>query len=328
MRIGLVQKLKPWSVLQRRVRLMAAGLPIAFAVAACNQPAQPDVASAQTTVERIEGGYTDVGTGRISTYAEMAARGGPTAIGVSFSSSFMNAPPASHSDEHRCYDRNKDGVVDRPAECNMWHEWAVPLPTDATKRPDVPFKWALINWNPIGHIPPGVYDLPHFDVHFYLETIENVFAIEPGTCGPEFVRCDQFDLAKKSIPGNYIHHDYKDVGAVAPAMGNHLIDLTSPEFNGQRFERTWIFGIYGGRITFYEEMLARDYILGKPDKCHPIKTAAAVDRAGYYPTVSCVRYDAARDTYTVSMEQFVLRERSDPGPPAQLTPPTPTSKDR
>jgi hypothetical protein len=305
---------------------MVAGLPLAFAVAACDQSPQLAAPPAQTTVERIEGGYADVGTGRISTYAEMEARGGPRAIGVSFSSSFVNAPPTSHSDERRCADRNKDGVVDRPAECSMWHEWAVPLPEDAANRPDVPFKWALVNWNPVGHIPPGVYDLPHFDVHFYLEPKEQVFAIEPGPCGPEFVRCDQFDQAKQPVPGNYIHPDYKDVDAIAPAMGNHLIDLTSPEFEGQRFTRTWIFGIYGGRITFYEEMLTRDYILSKPDRCNPIKTAAAVDRAGYYPTVSCVRYDAARDAYNVSMEEFVLRERSEPGQPAQLAPPpAPTS---
>ena len=324
----LVRKVKFIGLFQHRVPLMmAAGLPIAFAMAACNQPAQLAAAPAQTT-ERIEGAYTDVGTGRISTYAEMDARGGPKAIGVSFSSSFVNAPPASHSDEHRCADRNKDGVVDRPAECSMWHEWAVPLPTDMARRRDVPFKWALINWNPMGHVPKGVYDLPHFDVHFYLDSIENVFAIEPGTCGPEFVRCDQFDLGKKSIPGNYIHPDYKDVDAVAPAMGNHLIDLTSPEFKGQRFTRTWIFGAYDGRITFYEEMLSRDYILSKPDRCNPIKTPAAVDRAGYYPTVSCVRYDAARDTYNVSMEAFVLRQRSDPGPPTLLAPPALTSSNR
>jgi hypothetical protein len=307
---------------------MAACLPIAFAVAACHHPPPIATVSAPTALTRIDGGYTDVGTGRISTYAEMEAGGRPKAIGVSFSSAFMDAPPASHSDQHRCTDRNKDGVVDRPAECNMWHEWAVPLPTEAAKRPDVPFKWALINWNPMGHIPPGVYDLPHFDVHFYLEPIEKVFAIEPGACGPEFVRCDQFDVAKKPIPANYIHPDYKDVGAVAPAMGNHLVDLTSPEFEGQRFTRSWIVGAYDGRITFYEEMLSREYILSKPDRCHPIKTAAAVERAGYYPTVSCVRYDGARDTYTVSMEEFVLRERSDPAPPAILVPPAPTSTNR
>ena len=36
----------------------------------------------------------------------------------------------------------------------------------------MPLKWALLNWNPHGHIPPGIYDRPHFDVHFYMEPIE------------------------------------------------------------------------------------------------------------------------------------------------------------
>jgi hypothetical protein len=305
-----------------RVSSIAATLASALAVTACNQSARP-ASAAPSAVERIEGGSADAGSGRISTYVEVAPRGRPKAIGVSFSSSFMNAPPSSHSDQRRCADRNKDGIVERPAECSMWHEWAVPLPASVAERADVPFKWALVNWNPMGHIPPGIYDLPHFDVHFYLEPMESVFAIEPGTCGPEFVRCDQFEVAKKPIAGNYIHADYKDVDAVAPAMGNHLIDLTSPEFTGQRFTRSWIFGVYDGRITFYEEMLSREYLLSKPDQCHPIKTAAAVERAGYYPTMSCVRYDAARDAYNVSMEEFVLRERSDPGPPASLAPPPP-----
>jgi len=37
-----------------------------------------------------------------------------------------------------------------------------------------------------------------------------------------------------------------------------------------------------------------------------------------------VRYDAGTDTYTVSLEKFVLRERSDPTAPVPLpTPPPP-----
>ncbi len=143
----------------------------------------------------------------------------------------------------------------------------------------------------MGHIPPGVYDLPHFDVHFYLEPIEDVFAIEPGTCGPEFVRCDQFDLAKKPIPSNYIHPDYKDVDAVAPGMGNHLIDLTGPEFNGQRFTRSWIFGIYDGRITY----LRRDAVAG----LHP-------QQAGQVPPDQDRRRGGARRATT---RRFVCQVR-------------------
>jgi mono/diheme cytochrome c family protein len=51
MKTVLVQTLKPWSVLQPRVLLIAAGLPIAFAVAACNQPVPLAAAPAQKVVE-------------------------------------------------------------------------------------------------------------------------------------------------------------------------------------------------------------------------------------------------------------------------------------
>ena len=304
------------------VRKSLLALPMVCALTACAQSG-PAATPESAGPPRMDGAYTDIGTGRLSSYSEMETQGAPKAIGVSFTSAALSSLPTTHSDEHQCADRNKDGVVSRPAECFMGHEWVVPLPSGISSRTDVPFKWALVNWNPMGHIPPGVYDTPHFDVHFYMEPIEKVFAIEPGPCGAEFVRCDQFALAQKGLPGNYIPADYKDVGAVAAAMGNHLIDLTGPEFNGQKFTRSWIYGMYNGRVTFYEEMLTRDHLLSKPNTCHPIKSPAAVGQTGYYPTVSCIRYDSTRDAYTVSMENFVMRERAEPGALANLAPPPP-----
>ena len=159
-----------------------------------------------------------------------------------------------------------------------------------------------------------MYDLLHFDVHFYIDPIETVFALGLGPCGPEFVRCDQFELANKPLPANYMPPDFKSVGAVAPAMGNHLIDPTSPEFNGKKFTRTWIYGVYDGRVTFYEEMLTRDYLLSRPTACFPIKPAPAVGIKGYYPSQSCIRYNAQANEYTISIEGFTLREASAPEP--------------
>jgi hypothetical protein len=50
-----------------------------------------------------------------------------------------------------------------------------------------------------------------------------------------------------AVPSNYVHPDFRDVDAVVPAMVNHLIDLTGPEFNRQSFTRSWIYGVYGGQ---------------------------------------------------------------------------------
>jgi hypothetical protein len=186
------------------------------------------------------------------------------------------------------------------------------LPDALTRHADVPFKWVLLNWNHVGHIPPGIYDVPHFDVHFMMASIDKIFAIQAGECGPEKVRCDQFAIGRRPVPDNYMHADYKDVEAVVPAMGNHLIDLTGPEFNKQPFKRSMIFGVYDAKVTFYEEMVTRAYLLSKPSACTPIKLPKAYAVAGYYPTSSCIRYDAQRGEYTVSMEEFVLRQASVP----------------
>jgi len=38
----------------------------------------------------------------------------------------------------------------------------------------------LLDWNPQGHEPPHVYDVPHFDVHFYIISNEDRLVIGPN----------------------------------------------------------------------------------------------------------------------------------------------------
>jgi hypothetical protein len=261
---------------------------------------------------RMLGWTLELGRGTVSSYAEFDGGGTPRALGVALSAGALDGLPTGGSDHHHCFDRNKDGVVDPATECLHQYEFVIPLPDAVARRADIPFKWVLLNWEPLGHIPPGVYDVPHFDVHFYMEPIANVFAIESGPCGPEFIRCDQFEVARRPVPANYMHPDFKDVEAAVPAMGNHLVDLTGPEFAKQPFTRTWIYGAYDGKVTFYEEMVTRAFLLSKPNTCFPIKVPPAVGLRGFYPTVSCLRDDARTGEYTVSMEQFVFREAQAP----------------
>ncbi|HSB80553.1 MAG TPA: hypothetical protein VLM91_17365 [Candidatus Methylomirabilis sp.] len=285
---------------------------VLFAVAAVLGALSPGY-SAQGAA-RVLGTPSNLGNGTVASYAEFDKSGAPKAIGVVFSGSALNELPTTPSDGHRCLDANNDGVIDLATECSGWHERVLPVPSEAGRRPDVPFKWALLNWNPQGHLPPGVFDKPHFDVHFYIEPIETIFALQRGTCGLEFLRCDQFVLARKPVPSNYVPPNFQDLGIAAPAMGNHLLDPTTHEFHGEPFTRHWIYGVYDGRVIFYEEMVARSYMLSKPDACFPIQSPDAVALTGYYPTRSCIRYTPAKDEYTVSMEDFVLRQASPPGP--------------
>jgi hypothetical protein len=264
--------------------------------------------------ERVFGQQWQLGDGTVTTYAELDGKGVPEAMGVVFSPDALSNLPSTMSDEHHCFDRDDNGTVERPMECFASHEAVIPLPDALATRADFPFKWVLFNWNPVGHIPPGVYDVPHFDIHFYIESIANVFALQDGPCGPEFIRCDQFERGKIPVPSNYMNPDFQNVDAVAPAMGNHLVDLTGPEFNGEQWKRNFIFGVYDGKVTFYEEMLTLAFLMSQPEVCNPIKSPPAVGLSGFYPERSCIRYDGATGEYTVSMEGFAFREASEPAP--------------
>jgi hypothetical protein len=275
-------------------------------------PAARDASAGAAPAARVLGAQADLGRGTVSSYAELTPGGEPAALGVLFSPGALEGLPEHGSDYHHCHDRDRDGTVDRATECLHSFEHVIPLPDAVARRADVPFKWVLLNWNPAGHIPPGVYDVPHFDVHFFMEPIARVFALQAGPCGPELMRCDQFAIAKQPVPSNYIHPDFRDVDGVVPAMGNHLVDTTGPEFHQQPFARSWIYGAYGGRITFYEEMVALRTLLARPRSCAPIKQAKAVAASGYYPTVSCLRHDPATGETTVSMERFAFRAASPP----------------
>src|SRR5258708_6954497 len=98
-------------------------------------------------------------------------------------------------------------------------------------------------------------------------------------------------------------------------MGNHLVNVTGPEFKGAKFKRAWIYGVYDGRVTFYEEMVDRNWLLTRPSECLPIPASEAVAVKGYYPTRSCIRHVADKNAYTVSVEGFVSRDASAPAPP-------------
>lgn len=288
----------------RSVAMAGLAVMLAITIASCSPASDPG--------GRAIGQSWNFGNGAVTTYAELNGDGTPSVIGMIYTNGALEGMPTANSDQHHCFDRDANGTVEPETECFMSHEAVIPLPDVVATRDDVPFKWVLFNWNPMGHIPPGIYDVPHFDVHFYIEPIANIFAIQDGPCGPEFVRCDQYERGKIPLPTNYIHPDFQDVDAVAPAMGNHLIDVTGPEFNGGKWERNFIFGTYDGRVTFYEEMLTLEYLNSEPDKCYDIKSPEAVGLSGFYPTQSCVRYDAATGERTVSMEQFVYREASAP----------------
>jgi hypothetical protein len=204
---------------------------------------------------------------------------------------------------------NGNGRIDGSSECEGDFEFALALPSAVAGRSDIPFRWVAVNWNGEGHEPHGVYDLPHFDFHFYIASEESVRKIGVGSCA-FFIDCADFERATRPVPAKYVHDHHVNVNAAVAAMGNHLIDTTSPEFADppRKFTHTWIFGAYDGSITFYEPMITHEFLMTRRNICVPIKQPQAWQIAGYYPSRYCIRYHDSANKYTVSLEGLEYRK--------------------
>lgn len=175
-----------------------------------------------------------------------------------------------------------------------------------------PYQIVSLEWNPTGHEPPGIYDRPHFDVHFYTVPWAEVQRIVPG---PDFA------AGANNVPaGDYVPQHYmvaappgQDAAAAAvPQMGVHWVDTRSPELQGmvgnhaahRPFTTTFIYGSWNGRMIFYEPMITREYLMTKADTTVAIPTPARHPVPGWYPSAYRVAYDAASGEYRVALVQL------------------------
>lgn len=218
------------------------------------------------------GATVSIGQGSARTWIKLDGNGQPLALGVSLTESALSGLPQ-----------------DPPVA-----EYALQLPREAA---DTLFDHVTLDWNAHGHEPAGVYDVPHFDVHFYMidEATRLVIAADdPG-----------FEVAPDPA---YLPQDYAQVPGGVPQMGVHWVDLTAPEFNGQPFSATFIYGSYWEEVTFFEPMVALDFLKQKPQFSAAIRQPQRYPQPGYaYPTSYSVNYDKEDQTYHISLEGFVER---------------------
>ena len=254
------------------------------------------------------------GDGEIQTFVALNTSGIPDLIGIYFTAGMMSGLPETPSDG--AWDvTDEDGDVLIPC-CG--HEVVLDFPESAEA---TPFKHFVLNWNPMGHMPPGIYDSPHFDMHFYLISNDERTAIPAATADtmcyvpnapdsedthPVPVTCETFEEAMMPLPETQMPANFFAGGAVEPAMGNHLADLNAPEFQGKPFTHTWIYGSYAGALTFFEPMIATSLLEERNDEVYAsIALPDEMPQAGYYPSEYCIRYMADADAYAVTLESFV-----------------------
>jgi hypothetical protein len=224
-----------------------------------------------------------VGNGTVRSYVTYAG-GEAVEVGVAMSESVMSGLPKASGD-------HAEGHLDM-------HEFVLDMPAGNPTT----FKHVGFNWNPGGHEPPGIYDLPHFDFHFYMIPVADRLAMVPT---------DTADFNAKAR--NYPSPEFIPEGYISPApmgipqMGVHWIDPKSPEFNGQQFSQTFIYGSWNGKFIFVEPMITKALIESRQTVTTPIGTAQNYGTAGRYPTSYTVRWNARAAQYEVALTGLVTR---------------------
>jgi len=101
-----------------------------------------------------------------------------------------------------------------------------------------------LDWLPRGHEPPGIYNVPHFDIHFHLVTEAERLLFTDASLG-----------VNATPPLTHLPPNYIPIGGLVPQMGLHWGDANSPEFHGHNFSHAFIYGTYNRTVTFIEPMM-------------------------------------------------------------------------
>jgi hypothetical protein len=132
-----------------------------------------------------------------------------------------------------------------------------------------PFTFLELNYQPLGHAPAGVFNVPHFDSHFWLTPQSDIDAIAAGQPGEDCsgLTPDAFARAHQPVPEECFPEGYINANAVVPKEGNHLIYTQEPVVraasqgtpdNSLWTEPSWIYGMFDGRIVFFEPMITQN----------------------------------------------------------------------
>jgi uncharacterized protein len=263
---------------------------------------------------RADGSAQRIGNGTVRTYVlyDPANRSVPIEVGIALSAKALENLPAPMTGH---------GATDAMSSHFDTHERLLAMP----EQNPTPYKFIQFNWNPGGHEPPGVWDAPHFDFHFWTvgndvrESIvpeNSEFAAKGGRLPAEQYRSqfyvDAMTAAHAPAPA-----------VTVPKMGLHWLDVRSPELQGlvghperaQKFTKTYIYGSWDGKFVFDEPMITREYLAAKltadaanRDELIEMPTPARREVAGYYPRAYRISYDPETKEYRVALTRLTWQQ--------------------
>jgi hypothetical protein len=188
-----------------------------------------------------------------------------------------------------------EGLPTAPAGGHAVFPYLLPMPTTG---PRTVVDHVVVDWEAAGHPPPGVYDVPHFDFHFYLVSRDEVMKVRFD--GPDDSAAPAQQPPAERMPPGYV----LPPGTAVPQMGVHAINPSAAEFQKQAFTATFIYGYYNKHLTFIEPMASLAYLKSKPAFSAPVPRPSAYSKPGAYPSTYRITYDAARKAYEIMLEDL------------------------
>ena len=237
--------------------------------------AAPGAIAADHDGTAYKGKAVRLGSGTAYTIVRADASGKPVSIGVVLTEKALEGLPAAA----------KGANPDFP--------FLLPMPA---KGPRTVVDHVVVNWESQGHPPPKVYDVPHFDFHFYL--VDRRFQAKVKFKSEAESGNPRQQPAAEFLPAGYV----VPPGTAVSSMGVHAINPAAPEFNGQPFAATFIYGYYNGKLTFLEPMASVAFLKSKPTFSAPVTRPATYLKSGVYPSKYSIGYDEAARTYEVRLE--------------------------
>ena len=285
-------------------RSFSAGTPVVVALiaSACSTDAAVSPSSSaafarapydEPGMHRQYGNPTKLGNGKARTYVVLDAKSGNTAVelGVALDEKALDGLPND----------------------NLEHSFVLPLP----QKGPAPYQFVELDWNPHGHPPRGVYNVPHFDFHFYTISQSEWNTIVPSD--PNWMARANNLPTGLYVPPFYIVPGPSGAAVAVPKMGVHWLDFRSPELQNisdpryRPFTKTFIYGSWNGRFTFYEPMVTLAYLLSQPsDVVTPIPVPAKYPLTGYFPTAYRVTYDEQAKEYRIALTSLRVRAANTP----------------
>ena len=222
--------------------------------------------------------------GSARAWVQTDATGTASAIGIAITETALNGLPTT---------------VSGPSPSAIMATLALPAEAAGTG-----FDHAELGWNPLGHDPVQIYGLPHFDMHFYTVSSATQLAILPND--PQWATKAANLPTASFVPTGYVSPPAPVAANAVPQMGVHWTDVKSPEFNGQPFASTFIYGSWDGQFIFLEPMITKAYLDSHPaNVTRSIPQPAQWSKSGSYPTTYTVNYDATAKEFRITLGGLV-----------------------